>query len=304
VTRYGMVMDVTRCNGCYNCFLACRDEFSGNDFPPYSVSQPKTGHFWMRLVEKERGQYPKVKVAYTAIPCMHCEDPCCAAAAPNGAVYRREDGIVIIDPAKAADQRQIVDSCPHRVVFWNEEKRVAQKCTFCAHLLDAGWKEPRCAEACPTNALVFGDLDDPESEVAKLIASGLTEELHPEYELGSAVRYIGLPKRFVAGAVVFADTDRCGEDAEVTLEAATGGVAVKRSAIADNYGDFEFEGLAADQVFRVTVRADGYETRELTARTAMDLYLGEIALQPVVAAEAPAARVAPPGAGEAGGGAG
>ena len=297
MTRYGVVMDVTRCNGCYNCFLACRDEFSGNDFPPYSVSQPKTGHFWMRLVEKERGQYPKVKVAYTAIPCMQCEEPPCSAAAQDDAVYRRDDGIVIIDPVKAADQRQIVDGCPHRVIFWNEEKRVAQKCTFCAHLLDAGWKEPRCVEACPTAALVFGDLDDRESEVARLVASGRTEELRPEYGLGSAVRYIGLPKRFVAGAVVFADTDRCGEGAEVTLEAAAGGVAVKRTATADNYGDFEFEGLAADEVYRLTVRAGGYETRELTARTAMDLYLGDIVLQPAAAALAPpVARGAPPGA--------
>ena len=317
MTRYGMVMDVTRCNGCYNCFLACRDEFSGNDFPPYSVSQPKSGHFWMRLVEKERGQYPKVKVAYTAVPCMQCEAPRCAAAAQDDAVYRRADGIVIIDPVKGADQRQIVDSCPHRVIFWNEEKRVAQKCTFCAHLLDAGWKEPRCVEACPTDALVFGDLDDPESEVAKLVASGRTEELHPEYELGSAVRYIGLPKRFVAGAVVFADTDRCGEGAEVTLEGRAGGLAtspaggapVKRTALADNYGDFEFEGLAADEVYLVTVRADGYETRELTARTNLDLYLGDIVLQPAAQAgrrpaaamQAAAGGATPPGAGREGG---
>ena len=288
MTRYGMVMDITRCNGCYNCFLACRDEFSGNDFLPYSASQPKTGHFWMRLVEKERGQYPKVKVAYTAVPCMHCEEPRCAAAAQYGAVYRREDGIVIIDPEKGAEQRQIVDSCPHRVIFWNDEKRVAQKCTFCAHLLDAGWKEPRCVEACPTDALIFGDLDDPESDISKLIASGQTEELHPEYGLGSAVRYVGLPKRFVAGAVVFADTDACGEGAEVTLQDEAGGSAggpalagpVERMVVADNYGDFEFEGLTADKVYRVTVRSAGYETRELTARTNVDLYLGDIVLQP------------------------
>jgi Fe-S-cluster-containing dehydrogenase component len=64
VTRHGMVVDITKCNGCYNCFLACRDEYVGNDFPPYSLSQPKTGHCWMRLVEKEGGQFPKVKVAY------------------------------------------------------------------------------------------------------------------------------------------------------------------------------------------------------------------------------------------------
>lgn len=275
-----MVMDVTRCNGCYNCFLACRDEFVGNDFLPCSLSQPKTGHFWMRLTEKERGQYPKVKVAYTAIPCMQCERPPCADVAQDKAVYKRDDGIVIIDPVKAAEQRQVVDACPHRAIFWNEERRVAQKCTFCAHLLDAGWKEPRCVEACPTKALVFGDLDDPETEVAKLVESGRTEELRPEYRLGSAVRYIGLPKRFVAGAVVFADGDKCGEGAEITLEGQIGGERVALSVRADNYGDFEFEGLGAGQVYRVTVAAAGYETRELTANTNIDLYLGDILLEP------------------------
>ncbi len=289
MARYGMVMDVSRCNGCYNCFLACRDEFCGNDFYPYSASQPKTGHFWMRVVEKERGQYPKVKVAYTAIPCMQCKEPPCAAAAQDEAVYRREDGIVIIDPARASEQRQIVDSCPHRVIFWNEEKRVAQKCTFCVHLLDAGWNEPRCVEACPTDALIFGDLDDPASDVSKLVASGRTEELHPEYGLGAAVRYIGLPKRFIAGAVVFGDSDRCGEGAEVTLEGGDGGrdAGVKWTVLADNYGDFEFEGLASGEVYSVTIRAAGYETRELTARTGTDVYLGDIVLQPAAAAVAP-----------------
>ena len=82
---------------------------------------------------------------------------------------------------------------------------------MCAHLLDAGWKEPRCVEACPTGALVFGDLDDPNSEVAKLVASGKTEALRPDYDMGEKVRYIGLPKEFVAGAVVYGDKDECAK---------------------------------------------------------------------------------------------
>ena len=82
-----MVIDINRCNGCYNCFLACRDEYCGNDYPPYSLSQPFTGHFWMRIIERERGQYPKVKVAYTPVLCMQCENAPCIEAALNGAVY-------------------------------------------------------------------------------------------------------------------------------------------------------------------------------------------------------------------------
>lgn len=281
MTKYGMVVDITRCNGCYNCFLACRDEYCGNDFPPYSASQPQTGHYWMRLVEKERGQYAKVKVVYTAIPCLQCERPACveqtqggASHEPDGAVYRRDDGIVLIDPVKAVGRKDILSRCPYRVIFWNKEKRLPQKCTFCAHLLDKGWKEPRCVEACPTRALVFGDLADPDSDVAKLVASGCAEALHPEYGLGERVRYIGLPKRFIAGAVVFGDTDRCGEGAEATLE----GGGAKQAVRADNYGDFEFEGLAGDVAYTVTVSAPGYESRELVPRTHQDVYLGEIVL--------------------------
>ena len=192
MAKYGIIMDVTKCNGCYNCFLACKDEYCGDDFLPYSVSQPMTGQFWMKIIEKERGRYPKVKVNYTAVPCMHCDKPTCVEMAQKGAIYKRPDGIVIIDPNKAAGQKNLVSTCPYRVIYWNEEKQVAQKCTMCAHLLDKGWKEPRCVEACPTAALVFGDLDDPTSEIAKILASGKTAIFLNDYYLGEMFSYIGL----------------------------------------------------------------------------------------------------------------
>jgi len=290
-----MVVDITRCNGCYNCFIACRDEYTGNDFLPYSTAQPKTGHYWMRLVEKERGQYPKMKVAYVAIPCLQCDRPRCVEVAQGGdapgAIYRREDGIVIIDPDLAAGHPELVGSCPYRVIFWNADRQVPQKCTFCAHLLDRGWKEPRCVEACPTQALRFGDLDDPESDVARLVASGTTEAMHPEYGLQDKVTYIALPKRFIAGTVVFADSDACGEGAEVLLEGPDGGegllasgMLVTLSTRADNFGDFEFENLALNRDYTVMVTAPGYESRRLVARTLADVYLGEVVLRPAGAA--------------------
>ena len=170
MARYGMVIDITRCNGCYNCFVACRDEHWNNDYPPYSVGQPFSGSFWLRIIEKERGSYPKIKVAYTPVLCMHCENAPCIHVAKNNAVYRRPDGIVVIDPERAVGQREILNACPYRVIYWNEEKNLPQKCTLCAHLIDRGWKEPRCAEACPTQAMVFGDMDDPNSKISQLIA--------------------------------------------------------------------------------------------------------------------------------------
>jgi Fe-S-cluster-containing dehydrogenase component len=274
MTRYGIVMDVTRCNGCYNCFLACRDEYCGNNFPPYSLSQPMTGHYWMRVVEKERGEYPKVKVAYTAIPCMHCDNASCVKIAQNGAIYRRRDGIVIIDPLKAKGQKDLLKSCPYRVIFWNEEIQTAQKCTLCAHLLDRGWKEPRCVEACPTAALVFGDLDDPESEIARIVDAGKTEALHPEYNMQDKVTFIGLPKRFVAGAIVLGDTDACGEGANITLS----GDGQEKITSADNYGDFEFEDLPANKSYTVSVQHKGYKSQKFEVKTLADVYLGEIVL--------------------------
>ena len=276
MTRYGMVMDVARCNGCYNCFLACKDEHCGNAHLPYSAAQPMTGQAWMRVVEQERGRFPKVKVDYTAIPCMHCDDAACVAAAGDGAVYRRADGIVLIDPEKAGGRKELVSACPYRVIFWNEAAQAAQKCTLCAHLLDAGYKEPRCVEACPTEALLFGDLNDPDSAVAKALAAGDAEVLHPEYELGDKVRFIGLPKSFVAGAVVLGDSDACGEGAVVTLEGDDGGAPA--TTVADIYGDFEFDGLPANTTYTVTVTAPGYEAAACTVRTTTSIYLGDIVL--------------------------
>ena len=275
MAKYGIVVDITRCNGCYNCFLACRDEFCGNDYPPYSLAQPNTGHFWMKIIERERGKFPKVKVAYTPLMCMQCENAPCISASLNGAVYRRPDGIVIIDPEKAVGQKQIVDSCPYRVIYWNEQKNIPQKCTFCAHLLDAGWKEPRCVEVCPAGALNFGDLEDPNSKVSQMIASNKTEVIHPEYELKEKVRYIGLPKRFIAGTVVFGDKDECAENVDVTL---TGDGVKKKTIKTNNYGDFEFEGLEAEKEYFVKLQYPGYEPQEFTAQTKIDVYLGEIIL--------------------------
>jgi len=274
MTRYGMVVDVHKCTGCYSCFVACRDEHCGNDYPPIAAAQPYKGHFWLRIVEMERGQYPKVKVDYIAVPCMHCDSAPCIETAERGAVYKRPDGIVIIGPEKAKGQKAILQACPYRVIYWNEEKDLPQKCTLCAHLLDDGWTEPRCVEACGTGALVFGDLDDPNSEVAKLMTSPEAEIMHPEYELDEKVRYIGLPKRFVAGTVVLSDVDECAVNAEVTLS----GNGQKKMVKTDSFGDFEFEGLPADTDYTIQIAYPGYKSEDIATNTRIDISLGGITL--------------------------
>jgi ferredoxin-like protein FixX len=94
------VIDLAKCNGCYNCQIACKEEHVGNDWMPYAKPQPDTGQFWMRMHEKVRGSVPKVKVSYVATPCMHCPDARCIAACGPTAIYRREDGLVVIDPVE------------------------------------------------------------------------------------------------------------------------------------------------------------------------------------------------------------
>ena len=275
MARYGMVIDLNKCVGCYSCFLACRDEFAGNEYAPYSAPQPMTGMNWMKIIDQERGQFPKVKVTYTPIPCMHCANPGCMKAALNGAIYKTKEGIVIIDPVKAKGQKQIVNACPYRVIEWNEELQLPQKCDFCAHMLAKGEKIPRCVEACPPRALSFGDLDDPHSEVAKLIASGKTEVLHPEFSLKEQVKYIGLPKKFVAGTVIYDNTDTCAKDLKVSLIGDDKSLETKTNG----FGDFEFDGLADNTNYTVSIEAQGYKPRRIKARTSKDLYLGEIRLK-------------------------
>lgn len=275
MARLGMVININKCTGCYNCFLTCRDEFAGNDYPPYAAAQPMSGMNWMKVLEKERGQYPKVKVAYTPITCMQCESGNCLKAARNGAVYRRPDGIIMIDPQKAKGQSQIVTACPYRVIEWNEEKQIPQKCILCAHMLDKGEKVPRCVESCPTGALVFGDLDNPDSAIAKLVASGQTEAMHPEYGLNEKVRYINLPKKFIAGTVIYGDLDEVASGVKVKLT----GKGESREAVTNGFGDFEFEGLADNAEYTLRIEAPGYKPKSLKAKTQKDTSLPDIILK-------------------------
>jgi len=277
MARYGMVLNLDRCIGCYNCQVACKDEHVGNDFPPIARSQPTYGHFWIGIREVERVLSPShIRVTYIPIPCQQCGDAPCMRAAKDGAIYRRSDGIVIIDPAKAAGQKQLVESCPYGVIFWNEKENLAQKCTFCAHLLDDGWSQPRCVQTCPAGCMSFGDLDDPQSAASKILQEMKGEVLQPDLNAKPNVYYAGLPKPHLSGRVVFGDKNEWAADVSVSLIGPGGR---KRESRTDTFGDFAFDGLE-QSAYSVRIDAPGYRSQVQEVSIRQDVhYLGEVVLR-------------------------
>jgi len=277
--KWNLIIDVRKCEDCNNCFLACKDEFVDNDFLPYSVAQPRHVHRWMNIMRRERGQFPVIDVAFLPVPCMHCDNAPCVRKATNGEVYKQDDGIVIIDPVKAAGHREIVDTCPYDAIWWNEEKNVAQKCTLCAHLLADGWNEPRCVQACPTGAMRIVRADD--ARMAQIVKDEGLEVLHPEYGTRPRVYYANLYRYlrcFIGGSVAFEKdgvTD-CAEGAVVTLFKGTEKL---DEAVTDNYGDFKFDNLEENSGgYTLEIVLEGYEKKTVAVDLTTSRNVGIILL--------------------------
>jgi len=261
-------IDLNVCTGCHGCQLGCKDEHCGNCWLPYAAEQPDTGQFWMNVKQYERGHRPHVKVTYIPTPCQRCEDAPCMKVAKDGAMYRRDDGMPIIDPVKSKGQRQIVDACPYGAIFWNEELEIPQKCTGCAHLLDGKdplINVPRCFDNCPTGAIQYGEESELDLEGAEL--------LHPEYGTKSHVWYKGLPKKFVAGIVYDPIEKEIVEGAKCTLVGPSGTF----TATTDDMGDFWLRDLPEDD-WTLTIEGLGRtKVIEVSTKTE-DVGLGDIAL--------------------------
>ena len=262
------VIDVGICNGCYCCQIACKDEHVANDWTPYAKPQPDTGQFWLKQHEFVRGTVPKVKMYYRPILCMHCDDAPCIPSCPiEGAIYKRDDGLVIIDPEKCTGCKNCVDACPYKVIYFNEDLNLAQKCTGCAHLLDSGWKEPRCVDACPTGALKFGEESDFKAQIKK------AEVLNPEYKAKPRVYYLNIPKKFVAGTVYDPVEQEVIIGATCTLS--SGGKTW--TAKTDGFGDFWFEGLEVGK-FSLKIENGGKTKTIGSINTNKDVNLGRFTI--------------------------
>ncbi|MDR0500395.1 MAG: carboxypeptidase regulatory-like domain-containing protein [Coriobacteriales bacterium] len=266
------VFDAQKCNGCYSCQIACKDEHCNNSWIPYALPQPTTGQYWMRVDEQEHGAIPKVRVEYTCVPCMHCDAaPCIKAAAAAGvadAVYKRADGIVIINPEAARGMRELVTACPYRAIYYNEELDLPQKCTGCAHLLDVG-ELPHCVDLCATGGLRFGEEEDFLAEIAQ------AETLMPECDTKPRVYYLNRPHLFIAGEVWDPYSNDIVEGALVTLTDAQG---KKQIVSSDDFGDFWFNQLLAGS-YELEIMAKGFVPVKRTIELAESLNLGDFPLQ-------------------------
>ena len=275
--KWNLVVDVALCENCRNCTLAVKDEHVGNDFPGYAAAAPARGHDWIRITRQVRGAAPMVDAAYLPTMCNHCDDAPCVAAG-RGAVRKRGDGIVIIDPEKSRGRRDLVDACPYGAIVWNEEREIPQAWIFDAHLLDAGWKEPRCAQACPTGAIRAVKQDD-EAMRAQARAEKL-RVLRAELGTQPRVYYRNLHRFdacFIGGSVV--------TDVEGVTECVPGAaVAVRKDgkevalATTDTFGDFKCDGFARDSGTYTVEIVHRLGTASARCTLGESVYLGPLVL--------------------------
>ena len=161
MTRYGMLIDTTNCIGCYACRTACQRQ-NGLD--------PEVDY--IRYEEREVGTFPHVGFEAVPLQCMHCEDAPCVAVCPTGAAYIGADGIVGVDHGRCIGCLYCMAACPYQVRVHNEKTGTVDKCRFCTVSAEtSGTKMCSCVEACLTGARIFGDLDDPASDISKEIAA-------------------------------------------------------------------------------------------------------------------------------------
>jgi len=231
VKKWGMVVDQNRCIGCWTCAIGCKEinnEPLGFFWNRVLTAAPAdtTGESSSAVadpasdsIDVPHGTFPEVELAYMPVACQMCEDAPCVKVCPVGATFRRDDGTVLVDYERCIGCRYCMAACPYgirvfnwgaaeqpvdftvgygkdyrtdgRLVFTPDRPRgVVEKCTWCVERIDTG-EQPFCVEVCPAGARVFGDLNDPGSEVSQLVEEAGAAQLLPD--LGTDPRVFYMP---------------------------------------------------------------------------------------------------------------
>ena len=179
MTTFAWVIDQTSCIGCHACTTACKQE---NEVP---LGVNRT---WVKYVET--GTFPQTRRQIAVLRCNHCAEPPCVEVCPTSAMFRRPDGIVDFDTSRCIGCKACLQACPYDAIYIDPEEHVAEKCNFCAHRVDRGLL-PACVVVCPTESLIFGDLDDPGSRASQLVSNRPTTVRRPEQGTGPKAFYLG-----------------------------------------------------------------------------------------------------------------
>ncbi len=186
MSKFALVIDMNRCVGCRTCTVACKME---NNLP-LGISRMRVFNPQGNLYfDKPVGIYPNLKMYWTPVPCQHCDEAPCVQVCPSGALQKRADGIVTLDKDRCIGCRYCSWVCPYDVPQYDKDSGVSDKCDLCAHLIDKG-EEPMCVKCCPSRAIKFGDLDDPDSVVSQLINTRTGKVLSPEHGTKPTTHYI------------------------------------------------------------------------------------------------------------------
>jgi len=273
--KWNMIVDVARCHNCYNCFVATKDEYVGNEHEGYSAPQPLHGHSWVKMEYRESGRWPMVETSFRPAMCNHCDDAPCMAVAKDGAIKKRDDGVVIIDPKLAKGQKQIVDACPYGAVYWNEEEQIPQAWPFDAHLLDRGWEKTKLETVCPTD--VFRSLKVSDAEMQQIAKDEDLVTLKSGTDAKPRVYYKNnhlFTTCFVGGTVISVrdGVEDCVAGATVTaLKADT----ILGSTVSDGFGEFKIVQIERNcGTVTLNIEVDGKAGTSVDIEVKDSVYLG------------------------------
>ncbi len=180
--RLGLVIDQERCIGCEACSVACKIESNSTKHLVHvetqNVSQKDT----------PEGCFPDLRMDFLTRLCNHCADPPCVDSCPPEALIKREDGPVVLEEEKCDGCQACQEACPYDAIHYSHEKNKIEKCNLCVHRIDQGL-EPFCVICCEGQAIHFGDLDDPDSQVYQIVAEKEIFQLNPEAGTDPSIYY-------------------------------------------------------------------------------------------------------------------